>query len=44
MTGEQLYLAYREERIRQGFQEFLWTSLSKTQQIVWNRVAERLQP
>lgn len=42
MTGEELYDAYREERIAQGWQEFLWKSLSQTQQLVWTRLAERI--
>ena len=44
MTGEQLYDAYREERIQQGWQEFLWKSMSKPQQLVWDKLAARLQP
>jgi len=40
--GEVLYHLYREERIRQGWEEFKWESLSETQQIVWHRVAERI--
>ena len=42
MTGEQLYDAYREERIQQGWQEFLWKSMSKPQQLVWEKLAARL--
>ena len=43
MSGEQLYDAYREERIQQGWQEFLWKSMSKPQQLVWEKLARRLQ-
>ncbi len=43
MTGEQLYDMYREERIQQGWQEFFWKSMSKTQQLVWEKLASRIQ-
>lgn len=43
MTGEELYDMYREERIQQGWQEFLWKSMNKPQQLVWEKLAARLQ-
>lgn len=42
VEGKALYGIYREERIRQGWEEFLWESLSEPQQLVWNRIARRL--
>ena len=42
-NGESLYNKYREERVRQGWEEFLWGNLSITQQLVWHRVAERVK-
>ncbi len=42
MTGQQLYDLYRAERTSQGFAEFKWENLSRTQQIVWERVAKAL--
>ena len=44
MTGEELYDAYRAERVRQGWEEWKWTSLNKPQQTVWERLAATLQP
>lgn len=44
MTGEALYDAYRAERVRQGWEEWKWTSLSKPQQTVWDRLAASLEP
>ena len=44
MTGEALYDAYRAERVRQGWEEWKWTSLSKPQQTVWDRLAAGLEP
>lgn len=40
--GAALFDLYREERIRQGWEEFKWTSLSAPQQLVWTRMAGRL--
>jgi hypothetical protein len=42
-SGEIIYTFYRNERIAQGWEEFQWTSLSQTQQLVWKRLAERLE-
>ncbi len=42
MTGEQIYEIYREERIQQGWQEFLWKSMNRPQQLVWEKLAARL--
>lgn len=42
MTGESMYEIYREERIQQGWQEFLWKSLSRPQQLVWEKLAARV--
>lgn len=42
MTGEELYDMYREERIQQGWQEFLWKSMNKPQQLVWEKLASRI--
>ena len=43
IKGEAAYNIYREERIKQGWEEFLWKSLSETQQFVWHRVAQRME-
>ena len=42
MTGETMYEIYREERIQQGWQEFLWKSMSRPQQLVWEKLAARV--
>lgn len=39
-TGKFIYNIYRTARIDQGWQEFLWESLSKEQKRVWARVTE----
>ena len=43
MTGETMYELYREERIQQGWQEFLWKSMSRPQQLVWEKLAARVE-
>ena len=43
MTGESMYEIYREERIQQGWQEFLWKSMSRPQQLVWEKLAARVE-
>ncbi len=43
MTGEAMYELYREERIQQGWQEFLWKSMSRPQQLVWEKLAARME-
>lgn len=41
--GEHLFNFYRAARIQQGWEEFLWKSLSETQQFVWHIMAKELQ-
>lgn len=40
--AEYLFNLYREARIRQGWEEFLWKSLSETQQFVWRLIAAQI--
>jgi len=40
--GKFLYDIYRQARVDQGWEEFLWESLSQPQQLVWARVTKRL--
>lgn len=37
--GHGLYLIYRHERTKQGFDEFKFESMSEAQRLVWERLA-----
>lgn len=41
-TGQAVFLLYRQERVRQGYEEFKWESLDVAQQLVWQRLADKL--
>ena len=38
--GQALYIAYRQERTRQNFEEWEWKSLDVGQRLVWERLAQ----
>jgi len=34
-TGQAVFTLYRQERVRQGYEEFRWESLDVAQRLVW---------